>query len=132
MSENAIQLTYLDVRGRCEPVYLLLEDSNVKYINKIITWEEWEDLKDLNLNGPPQFPYYALPVLSIPGSNLKGGKSCVFAETSAILAFLDEYLPENYELVSRYILCSAVSFLSLYITICFSAPARNSNAYADD
>jgi hypothetical protein len=90
-----IQLTYMPVRGRCEPVFLLLVDSGVKFTNVTIGPDKWMEMKrpELSVVGPPQFPYSALPVLKVIKPEGEGGTNeFILGETTAILTFLDEYL----------------------------------------
>lgn len=109
MSAHPLMLTYLDVRGRCEPVYLMLVDAGVNFTSEIITQKQWDSLKASSSTGPPQFPYFALPVLKAEGM--------VLAETSAILAFLDEHLAEKYEAVSENDSLNGLSALLIYLSL---------------
>lgn len=91
---DKIQLTYMPVRGRCEPVFLLLVDFGVEFTNVTIGPDEWMEMKRSELGvGPPQFPYTALPVLRVSKPEGDGNTSdLVLGETTAILTFFDEYL----------------------------------------
>ncbi len=40
------QITYFDIRGRAEPIRLLLEDVGVQYEDRQITLDEWPKLRD--------------------------------------------------------------------------------------
>lgn len=81
----------------------MLVDAGVEFTNEVITQKQWDSLKAESLTGPPRFPYFALPVLE--------AKGLVLAETSAILAFLDEHLGEKYEVVSQSDLLDSLSAL---------------------
>ena len=39
------QILYFDIRGRAEPIRLLLEDVGVQYVDKQITQEEWPEIR---------------------------------------------------------------------------------------
>jgi hypothetical protein len=93
MSESHLQVTYMPVRGRCEPIFLMLADSGVKFAKDIIDLDEWTKMKRAGMVGPSRFPYSGLPVLRVPKS--KGQDGFVLGETTAILAFLDEYLQQG-------------------------------------
>ncbi len=82
-------ITYFNVRGRCEPILLVLEDAGVPYTLREVTLEEWRHRKAQGDTGPRRFPYGALPVLSITGPN---GDTDFVGETCAILRFLDKAL----------------------------------------
>jgi len=49
------RLTYFDVRGRAEPIRMLMEDAGVAYTDRRIRLEEWAALK-------PSFPMQQVPV----------------------------------------------------------------------
>lgn len=49
------RLTYFDVRGRAEPIRMLLEEAGVEYTERRVKLEEWAALK-------PTFPMEQLPI----------------------------------------------------------------------
>ena len=49
------QILYFDIRGRAEPIRLLLEDIGVEYEDRQITPEEWTDIK-------PTTPFGRMPI----------------------------------------------------------------------
>ncbi len=49
------QITYFDVRGRAEPIRLLLEEAGVEYDDIQITPTQWQELK-------PKMPFGQLPM----------------------------------------------------------------------
>jgi hypothetical protein len=93
MSESHLHVTYMPVRGRCEPIFLMLVDSGVKFAKEFIHLDKWIEMRGSKRVGPPRFPYSGLPVLRVGKS--EGQEGFVLGETTAILAFLDEYLQEG-------------------------------------
>ena len=85
----SITVTYFNVRGRCEPVLLILEDAGISYTLRELTLEEWKGYKSRGEIGPPTFPYNGLPVINIMTDE---GQTDILAETCAILRFLDKCL----------------------------------------
>ncbi|KDE06834.1 hypothetical protein MVLG_02870 [Microbotryum lychnidis-dioicae p1A1 Lamole] len=83
-----MKLTYFPIRGRAEPILLLLIDSGTEFEHEIIQYKTWGDLKARGENGPPNFPFAALPVLTF-GHGARGGNDTKLAETGAILMFLE-------------------------------------------
>ncbi|ORY83496.1 hypothetical protein BCR35DRAFT_303345 [Leucosporidium creatinivorum] len=83
-----MKLTYLPVRGRAEPILLLLIDSNTDFEQEIITAEDWREMKAKGETGPPRFPFNGLPTLTF-GHGARGGQDTILAETGAILLFLE-------------------------------------------
>ena len=56
-------ITYFDIRGRAEPVRLILEDQDQPYEDRQVLPEEWSELK-------PTTPFGALPLFSANGLRL--------------------------------------------------------------
>ncbi len=57
------ELTYFDIRGRAEPIRLLLEEAGVAYDDVQVPSERWPELK-------PRLPFGELPRLRIDGHEL--------------------------------------------------------------
>ncbi len=55
MSNIRPQLTYFDIRGRAEPVRMLLAELEIEFDDVMVTPEEWQDLK-------PRMPFRRMPV----------------------------------------------------------------------
>ncbi|KAH7911957.1 hypothetical protein BJ138DRAFT_1149498 [Hygrophoropsis aurantiaca] len=91
MSTPQLHLQYFAVRGRCEPVLILLADSGVPFTYEEISISTWIGWKTDGKITPDQLPYAGLPVLRVKASN-ESDKDFVLGETSAILTFLEEYL----------------------------------------
>ncbi|KIJ68355.1 hypothetical protein HYDPIDRAFT_106543 [Hydnomerulius pinastri MD-312] len=90
-SNYNLHLTYLTVRARGEPVLLFLVDSGLPFTLEEISPTTWGQLRKTVTND--DYPYSALPVLRVREKSAKdGSKDFVLAETSAILAFLEEFL----------------------------------------
>lgn len=51
------QIMYFDIRGRAEPIRLLLEFCNVDYVDRQVTLEEWESIRATT-------PFRRMPVYS--------------------------------------------------------------------
>jgi hypothetical protein len=49
------QLTYFDIRGRAEPIRLILEDNEVTFEDNLITLAEWPELRSTT-------PFRRMPV----------------------------------------------------------------------
>jgi len=84
-----LTLKYFPVKGRCEPIFLMLEDANIPYKEEIISLGHWMDMRKAGQIGPPDYPNSSLPVLSFVDQD---GAQINLAETNAILVFLDRLL----------------------------------------
>ncbi|KAI6118515.1 hypothetical protein EDD16DRAFT_1585461 [Pisolithus croceorrhizus] len=91
--DHDLRLVYFPVRARGEPVLLLLVDSGIPFDLEevpLVTWEQWKKTRQITND---KFPYSALPVLHARHKVTPDEpKTFVFAETSAILTYLDETL----------------------------------------
>jgi glutathione S-transferase len=67
------KLYYFDIRGRAEPIRLILQYAGQKYDEERFTFANWADNKS-------RFPYGHVPVLEVDGKQL--------AETVAIARYL--------------------------------------------
>jgi len=67
-------LTYFDIRGRTEPIRLLLHDNDIEFEDKRILLEDWSALK------PKITPFHTLPIFE--DGDLK------ITQSSAILRYL--------------------------------------------
>lgn len=91
MDSRELRLTYFTLRGRGEPVLLLLVDSGIPFTLEEILPKSWAQWKKSGGVARDVYPYSALPVLRVRDKSLPG-KDFVLAETSAILSFLEEFL----------------------------------------
>ncbi|KAI6132756.1 hypothetical protein EDD16DRAFT_6650 [Pisolithus croceorrhizus] len=91
--DHDLRLVYFPLRGRGEPILLLLVDSGVPFDLEeipLVTWKQWKKTRQITND---KFPYSALPVLHASHRVMANEpKTFVFAETSAILTYLDEIL----------------------------------------
>ncbi|KAI6102871.1 hypothetical protein F5141DRAFT_235189 [Pisolithus sp. B1] len=91
--DHDLRLVYFPVRARGEPVLLLLVDSGVPFDLEeipLVTWAQWKKTRQITND---KFPYSALPVLHARHKVTPNEpKAFVFAETSAVLTYLDETL----------------------------------------
>jgi len=85
-----LTIKYFGVRGRCEPILLMLFDSKIPFTTETISLEEWNEMSKEGGAGPPSHPSFSLPVLSFTDS--ESGEHIVIPETNAILLLLDRYL----------------------------------------
>jgi len=95
---NNLTVQYFAVRGRCEPILLMLLDANIPFELDTYSLERWLDLKNSGKLGPPEHPSSSLPVLSFMN---KDGQEDHLAETNAILLFLDHLLIPRVTQVSQ-------------------------------
>jgi glutathione S-transferase len=51
------QILYFDIRGRAEPIRLLLEDAGVPYVDKQVSLDEWGAIRGTT-------PFHRMPVYS--------------------------------------------------------------------
>lgn len=91
MNSHELHLTYFPVRGRGEPVLLLLADSGTPFALEEVPPETWVRLKTSGKITRDFYPYSAMPVLRVRDKSARKN-DFVLAETSAILAFLEEFL----------------------------------------
>ncbi|MGD8595048.1 MAG: glutathione S-transferase family protein [Gammaproteobacteria bacterium] len=75
-------ITYFAIRGRAEPIRLMLEEVGVSYIDHYVSFREWQDLK-------PKMPFKVLP-------SYKDG-DLLIVESRAIY----RYLARKYDLYGR-------------------------------
>ncbi|GJQ09827.1 hypothetical protein GpartN1_g1618.t1 [Galdieria partita] len=55
------KITYFPIRGRAEHIRLFLEDLQIPYESKVITFEEWESYKSKHI-GTLELPFGQLPI----------------------------------------------------------------------
>lgn len=79
-------LTYFNIRGRAEPIRLVLEELQIPYNDNQIQMDEWYQIK-------PKFPFEQLPVYE---EKLPSGKRTI-PQTHAIL----RYLARKYNLYGK-------------------------------
>ncbi|KAF8522197.1 hypothetical protein BU17DRAFT_64523 [Hysterangium stoloniferum] len=80
-------LTYVQARGRAEPINLMLIDARVNYYDERIPIDEWQTRKDEGKYGPVYGqPFHGLPTLEV--QTLMGPFK--LAGTYAILDYLDD------------------------------------------
>jgi len=85
-----ITLAYFPVRGRCEPVFLMLLDAKLVFTTRVVSLKEWTDWRGNGNTSPPGYPSSSLPVLSF--THAKSGEAITLGETNAILLYLDQLL----------------------------------------
>ncbi|KAF8574484.1 hypothetical protein K439DRAFT_1624275 [Ramaria rubella] len=80
-------LTYVETRGRAEPINLMLRDANVNFYDERIPIEEWQTRKKEGKYGPVYGqPFHGLPTLEV--QTVMGPFK--LAGTYAILDYLDD------------------------------------------
>lgn len=72
--------------GRVDPILLLLVDGGIQFELETVGYEEWAQLKEKGENGPPRFPFNAMPTLT----HNMAGREEVLAEEAAILTFVEQ------------------------------------------
>ena len=92
-------LHYFAVRGRCEPIIVVLEDAGLPYTLEETTLEDWIDNKASGNIRPQDVPFGYLPVLEVhpqEGDRLTGSNAqLTIGETGSILRFLDDYIAKR-------------------------------------
>jgi glutathione S-transferase len=88
-------LRYFAVRGRCEPIIMVLEDAGLPYSLEETTVEEWVNRKASGNVHPEDVPFGRLPTLEVyPRKDHRTAATkpqFVIGETGSILRFLDNY-----------------------------------------
>ena len=90
--DHHFKLRYFPVRGRCEPILLVLEDAALSYSLDEVKLEQWTEAKKSGTVNPPFTPFQGLPVLEVYNVSSPTSPTIILGETPTILRFLDDHI----------------------------------------